>query len=238
MSSIGAIIERQCRLWEMERRKKQEAGKSGQSLPTQLIITVSRQRGSRGSFLAEQLAQKLDRPLLHRELVDEICRTSGYRRQVIESLDNKMRSRIELWVDGLLKGQYVDSSDYFRYLLNVIRTLAVQGGVVVVGRGANFIISPSQGYHVRVIAGPEIRAANLVKYQGFTPAEAEKEVRDSDRIRSEFIRSHFKRDINDPQAYDLVVNTTHLDIETALEIIETGYKAKAAGLDLTRTAVE
>ncbi|MFZ5981270.1 MAG: AAA family ATPase, partial [Candidatus Zixiibacteriota bacterium] len=140
MSSIEAIIDRQLRRWELEQRKKAEEEKVGKPGAIRPIITVSRQRGSRGAYLAERLAEKFGYQLLHREVIDHICNSTGYRRQIIESLDNKVRSRIELWFEGVFKGLYVDSSDYFRHLYKVMVSIAELGGVVVVGRAANFIL--------------------------------------------------------------------------------------------------
>jgi cytidylate kinase len=191
-----------------------------------LIVTVSRQRGSRGSYLARRLAERLDYQLLHREVIDEICNSSGYRRQVIESLDDKTRSNIELWFEGLIKRQYVDASGYFKHLLKVIRSFAEYSGVVVVGRGANFILGARQGYHIRVIAEHDTRRHNLVKYQGLSEKKAEQDIRSSDRERADFIRSNFNRDIDDPAAYDLVINSTHTEIDRALEMVQLGVYAK------------
>ena len=46
------------------------------------------------------------------------------------------------WFDSILVGNYVDSSDYVRALLKVVHSVAQLGGVVMVGRGANFIVGP------------------------------------------------------------------------------------------------
>ncbi|RKX21318.1 MAG: hypothetical protein DRP51_04425 [Candidatus Zixiibacteriota bacterium] len=225
MTSIETIIDRQLRRWEMERQKKPEVA-NGDVLPKKKpIVTVSRQRGSRGSFLAEQLAERLGYELLHREIIDKICDSSGYRRQVIESIDDKTRSNIELWFDGLIKGQYVDASNYFRHLLKVIRSISAHSGVIIIGRGANFILSPGEGLHIRVIADINTRIENLVRFQNLSKADAESAVRDADKERSHFISSNFQCDINDPTAYDLVFNTTYITIEDALDMANIGIKS-------------
>lgn len=226
MASIGTIIDRQLRRWEMERRKKLEVIESGKKPEPKPIVTVSRQRGSRGSYLAEILAEKLGYQLLHREIIDEICNSSGYRRQVIESLDDRTRSNIELWFDGMVKGQYVDASNYLMHLLKVIRSISAHSGVVIVGRGANFILTPGEGYHIRVIADANTRIENLIKYQGMDREKAKHEVKVADKERSEFIHNNFKRDINDPAAYDVVINTTYTGIDEAFEMVNIGLGAK------------
>ncbi len=225
-TSIEAIIERQLKRWELERNKKSEAEKNGQKHHFQPIVTVSRQRGSQGSFLAGKIAERLGYQLLHREIIDQICNSSGYRRKVVESLDDHVRSKIELWFEGIFKGSYVDASDYFRHLHRVIMSIAEHGGVVVVGRGANFILPPVRGFNLRIVASLPARIENLIKYLELSREEAEREIRESDKARNDFIRARFGKNIDDPQAYDFVLNTTHMDIDTALDIAEKGIMAK------------
>ena len=59
MTSIETIIDRQIRKWELEKqaRERQDVSRDDDILP---IITVSRQRGSSGSYLARRLAEELD----------------------------------------------------------------------------------------------------------------------------------------------------------------------------------
>lgn len=228
--SIDKLIERQVGRWNLERQKRLEAEKNGEKPVIRPIVTISRQRGSRGRHLAEKLAEKLGYELLHREVIDKICESAGYRRRIIESLDDKVRSRIELWFDGVFRGPYIDSTDYFRHLYKVIMSIAEHGGVVVVGRCANFILAHDQGFHIRVVCALPTRIGNLIRYQNFTRDQAEKEIKEFDRSRAELVRRNFRREIDDPQAYDLVINTTSIDIENAVRLAEMGMQAKMRSL--------
>jgi len=234
MISIERIIDRQLRRWEMERLKKLEKEKSDVVPKKRPIVTISRQKGSRGSYLADKLAERLGYQLLHREIIDKICASSGYRRQVIESLDDKTRSNIDLWFDGLIKSQYVDASNYFSHLLKIIRSISAHSGVIIVGRGANFILSRSEGLHIRVIADINTRIENLIRFQDISKVDAESAVKKADKERTDFIYSNFRRDINDSTAYDLVINTTFVEIEEALEMANIGIKSKINSLNLPK----
>jgi cytidylate kinase len=121
---------------------------------------------------------------------------------------------------------YIDASDYFRHLYKVMMSIAELGGVVVVGRGANFMLKRDQGFHVRVISSVPKRIQNLVDRDGMTYKEADEAVRKVDRERYDFVRSHFDQDIDDPRVYDMVLNMTYLDVDTALELVDRGIKAK------------
>lgn len=224
--SIEELINRQLNRWESEQKARQEAVAKSEISPAKSIVTISRQRGSRGSYLAEMLADKLGYQRLHREIIDEICRSSGYRRRIIESLDNRVRSRIELMIEGAFKGIYIDAGDYFRHLYKVIMSISEHGGVITVGRAANFILNRDHGFHVRVVASLPVRVANLMQYEKLSSEEAEREILKSDAERSRFVEANFKRNIDDPGAYDLIVNTTYIDLDPALELVMTGIRAK------------
>ncbi len=228
MSSIEALINRQFKRWEVERKSRLEAEQNGEKPGIKPIVTLSRQRGSQGSYLAEQLAEKLGYQLLHREIIDEICNSSGYRRKIIESLDDKIRSQIELWFEGVFKGMYIDASDYFKHLYKAIMSISELGGVVVVGRGASHMLARDQGIHFRVIAAKPKRIENLKKFQDFSHEQAEKEIDKLDKERVGFVRKNFSRDIDDPSVYDLIINTTYLDIEEAQRLAEITINSKMA----------
>ena len=230
MRSIEELINRQINQWEFAQKELNESPEKKANHKIQPIVTVSRQRGSRGSYLAALLAKKLGYQELHREVIDEICRSSGYKRRIIESLDDKVRSRIELMIEGAFKGIYVDAGDYFRELYKVIMSISHHGGVVTVGRAANFILQRDQGFHVRVVASMPVRVANLMQYENLSLEDAEDAIHESDEERDRFVEANFKRHIDEPGAYDLVINTSYIDLEQALEMVLIGVKAKASFL--------
>ncbi len=230
MRSIEELINRQINQWEFAQKERNESQEKRKEHNIQPIVTVSRQRGSRGSYLAELIAEKLGYQRLHREVIDEICRSSGYKRRIIESLDDKVRSRIELMIEGAFKGMYIDAGDYFRELYKVMMSISEHGGVVTVGRAANFILRRDQGFHVRVVASKPSRVANLMQYEKLSLEEAEEAINKSDEEREHFVEANFKRHIDEPGAYDLVINTSYIDLEQALEMILIGVKAKASFL--------
>ena len=211
MTSIESIINRQFLLWE-KNRQESKASPELKPLPPP-IVTISRQSGSRGSYFASRLAQKLDYQRIHREIVDSICASSGYRKRIIDALDEKYHSQLDTLVDSLVTGQSVDHSDFSRHLFKVVLSMSELGGVVLVGRGGSFILGPLKGFHIRVVAPYKKRIENLIAYKNITEEEAVDYIAESDSQRSEYIRKLFDADIDDPCRYDVVINTSYLDVE-------------------------
>jgi cytidylate kinase len=216
MTSIDSIVNRQLLRWELERKKADHEKESQPATPR--IVTVSRQLGSRGSYFAQELANRLGYQNLHREIIDAICQSSGYRKKIIESLDERFRGQMDLLVETLLTGQSVDHSDYHRHLCRVVLSMSHLGGVVLTGRGGNFILGPKRGFHIRFVAPQETRIANLVRYTGVSESDAASRIQVSDIERKEFISKLFGADNDDSRQYDLVVNTQYVEVDDVLDI--------------------
>jgi len=227
MTTLENIIERQIKRWELEKKRREEEQKvqAKEILPGP-VITVSRERGSRGSYLARRLAERLNYQLVHREIIDYMVKDTGVRRRLIESLDEKVKSEIELWVEGILKGKYLGKSDYLYHLMKSILAIAQHGETVIIGRGANFILGLGKGFHVRVVAPLEKRIENLIAYKQFNTAQAKKEIERGDKERKEFIHTFFGKNIDDSSSYDLILNTANFQIEEALDLILRAFESK------------
>jgi cytidylate kinase len=220
MPSLQAILDRQLRRWEIEKSvRTSQSGSEPPGAPQHPVVTVSRERGSGGSRIAELVARRLDYTLLHRDLIDRICNSSGTRRHIVESLDEHTKSHFAVWCDSMLAQRYTDANDYVRLLHETIDSVAELGGVVVIGRGANFIVGPDRGLHVRVVAPREKRIQRLVDHERLNRKEAAREVEARDHERAEFIRRTYGRNVADPSGYDLVVNTGAIPFEDATILI-------------------
>jgi len=228
MTSIDAIINRQLFRWEQERKRIQETPHVP-FVPAP-IVTISRQSGSRGSYFGSRLALKLGYQRLHREVIDAISESSGYYGKIVASLDGHFRSNLSLMVEAMITGKSFDHSDYVKHLSKVVLSLSALGGVVLMGRGGNIILGPERGFHMRVVCPLEYRIENLVKYKKLGPKEARTIITRSDTGRKEFIAKVFKVDVDDPHNYDLMINTTLMDVEDLVDIAIAAMRAKMAKL--------
>lgn len=228
MTSIEAIINRQILKWELDRKSSEpEAPDRPRPLP---IVSISRQSGSRGSYFGSRLAQRLGYQRLHREAIDMICKSSGYRKRIIESLDDKFRSRLELLAESIVSGQAVDLTDYAQHLCQVVLSMSQLGGVVLMGRGGSFILGPQRGFHMRVVCPREKRIENLMKYKRLSAEAAAEAIEKSDASRRKFVKELFACSIDDPHHYDLVINSALIDVEEMVETAATAINAKTAKL--------
>lgn len=224
MKHIEIIIDQQIKRWELDKKRPVEGEEK--PLKPRPIITISRQRGSGGSIVAQRLAELTGFTVINREIIDQISQEIGTQKRLVESLDEADRSNFELWVDGIFRGRIVDSSDYYRSLVKIIGAITHHGKTIIVGRGANFIIGNKNAFNVRIVADYQFRIDSLVQRRKLDSEQAKEEIEVNDKQRKKFIKNHFDRDIDDYTAYDLIINSANLEINNIAGLILSTYPQK------------
>jgi cytidylate kinase len=225
--SIDLIIDRQFRRWDYELRKSRGSVEAADPPPAHRpVITISRQHGTHGTRVAAELANRFEYTLLHRDVIDRMCASTGISRRLMEALDEHSRSELTNWFDSMLAGKYVSAGDYVAALLKTVYSIAQLGGVVVVGRGANFIVGPERGFHARVVAPREDRIRALTMRKEISVKEAAREVDERDHERASFARRLFGRSVDDPLAYDVTINQEGLSPEALARILASAAREK------------
>ncbi len=109
---------------------------------------------------------------------------------------------------------------YVQVIEQIIRDLADQGNVLIVGRGGQMILrGRDDTVHVLIIAPFDQRVETLMKREEINRREARARVAASDRARSAYLKRYYHVHWTDPSLYDLVINTDKIDALTAIELI-------------------
>ena len=212
MKAIHQLIEEQVRRWEILKKEERAAA----PLP---VITISREPGSGGKFVAKAVAEKLRLDLFHQELITAMAENADTNTRVIRTLDERGLSMLEDWVSAAISDRHLWPDEVSRMLMQVIGTIAKHGNAIIVGRGANFVLPPENRFRVRIIAPLEKRINCVAETFGIAKKEAEKRVLRTEADRRAFVRKYFHSDIRDPANYDMVLNTGTLSVESAAEAI-------------------
>ena len=239
-TGIHRIIDHQMRKWELEASTRRESPRESPRVSAAKApaihpcITIARQIGAGGSEIARGIASVLGRPLCDREILDTIAREGRIRAHILELLDERDRSALQIWIEGILRGQLADKEDYLRELVHAVGSVAAHGPTVFIGRGVNFILGPGRGLHLRIVAPVERRVDTLGDIRGLTEADARALVERTDADRAAFVRHHFHREIDDPLAYDLVLNTVSVSPASCVETVLSAWRgaASSAGASL------
>jgi len=223
---IEKLIQRQLNQWSRFQELLRTA--EPEELPPRPIVTISRQRGSGGRYLARALARRLDLQIHDQDIVEYIARNEKIARDVVAQLDAGATSQIDLWIKGVLNRRIYLRDEFQEQLVRAIRALAMHGGVVILGRGGNFILDDHADLRVRMVASDETRIRALMAETDCSEGEAAERVAASDEARAGFIRKLYHADIDDPRNYDLVLNTTGMDRERLPELAMLALEARGA----------
>jgi cytidylate kinase len=175
-------------------------------------ITISRQLGSMGTDVASVLGKRLGYRVVWRELINQAALRSGAPQMALATID-------ELGLLGL-HPPAKERSAYHEAVRQVIEALAAEGQVVIVGRAGQVILREhSDTLHVRVVAPAELRADRVARMHLVSLEAAYEQVLASDHARSNYLRRYYHARWDDPDLYDLTINTAHLDSDAAADLI-------------------
>ncbi|MBN1141645.1 MAG: cytidylate kinase family protein [Deltaproteobacteria bacterium] len=183
------------------------------------IITVSREMGSGGFLVSERVAEKLGYQFLDGEAIRGMAESYGLSVDSVRKADEKPPP-FDAQLDQLVE---LD----LRQIELLILEAAHKGNVLIYGRGAHFILNQIKAiFRVRFIAPFEERVERWAEREWLDPDLAKEMVRKSDQQRAGFIKYYFDRDWTDPLEYDLVINTSRITLDTAVDLICKGVKDK------------
>ena len=183
------------------------------------IITVSREAGSGGSDIARRLAKALGMDLIGGQIIQHVADSAKMSRRVVDTLDEREVTFRETLLSSLFGENRPWPGEFLHHLSRVVGTIGIFGNVIIVGRGANFVLPKAREFRVRVICPMELRIKYFMEDRGYTKAEAEQYIVKRDGNRKAFVRKYFNADIADPQYYDIIINTEKISIAAATESV-------------------
>jgi cytidylate kinase len=207
------------------------------------IVTISRQYGAGGSSVAAIVADKLGAEVLDKKLIEEVAARLTLRPSEVADQEERPRTHLERLVrsfstlePGMGAGwtpPYPDPlfdarKEIIQLTEQVIREAAAGGNVVIVGRGAGFVLRENPAVFRVFLRAPEsVRTRTLMERFGLAEAEAGRKMHETDSNRAAYIHQLYGHDWCDPDEYDLIVNTGRIGYETTAEIILRGVAERA-----------
>ena len=194
-------------------------------------ICISREVGSGAREICRYLCTHLGYEIFGSAIVDEIAKDLKVQRTLVDSLDEHGRSELEMILETYLRGREIESQEYFKSLVRVVKTLGNHGGVVLLGRGGTFILGEKAALNVLVIAPLDLRIQRMMEYEHLGEREARDKVHGYDQQREHFIRKYFGQNIHHTGLFDLVINTGRIPPSEAGELVLQALKARGYSLE-------
>jgi cytidylate kinase len=176
------------------------------------VVTISRQLGSRGLGIAHALGNSLGYRVAARDLINQAAMRSGNPEVALAVID-------ELGLLGICPSPQACQS-YRQAVRQVMEELLQEGKVIIVGRAGQVILrNHPQVLHVRIIAPQAERTQRIASDQNISIENALAQVQASDRHRRNYLKRHYQVNWDDPNLYDLTINTSRLTIQAAAAVI-------------------
>ncbi len=218
-SRIGAHVH----VWEQAR----QLGRLPVAAPVLPFVTISREFGCEGLPLALRLAEIFNARsqaavpwvAYDHEVLDKVAQELHLHRSVVESIDGRRRSEMSELFDSILNKK-MDDTLVFRKLAEVVRSLAIHGHAILLGRGCFLITQDLKtALHVRLVAPRDWRVYKVVSTHGMTQREATEWVVRRERERDQFVKTFFVQDPEHPFIHDLVIDNARFNLDQIVEII-------------------
>jgi len=219
---IQQIVEKQVAVW----REEQRLGAGQQTREQSDVLVISYATGSNGAAIGDRVAGRLG--LLHHdhEIVEHIASTAKVHLQTVESLDKHVQSRIDESIAALFTERNFDRSDYLRLLGRTVVALFEHGPCVISGHGAVHFVPRRHALTARLTAPVEVRARRLAAKRNIDLDRARRDLHRADSEQAAFHRRFFGADVNDPDHYDLIVDTAWLDEAAVAALLAQAYRLR------------
>ncbi len=193
-----------------------------------LAITLSRQAGSGAHSVAEKLVELLQAKapagacpwtVFDRNLVAKVLEDHHLPERLARFMPEDRISGISDTMDELF-GLHPPSWTLVRKMAETVLRLAELGNVILIGHGAGLVTNKLEHvFHVRLIGSLERRVAHLEEYLQLSHKAALEFANREDRGRRRFLKKYFKRDIDDPLLYHMIINTDRVSFAEAARMI-------------------
>lgn len=175
-------------------------------------ITISRMLGSSGQQIARLLSDRLDYRLVWRELINQAALRASAPEMALAVID-------ELGLLDIQPSQEAVQA-YHRAVRQFVTELADEGQYVILGRGGQAILHGRPDViSVLLVAPKEHRAARLASHHGISMMAALAQVHASDRYRRQYLKQNYRIRWDDPDYYDLIINTARLTPQAIADLI-------------------
>lgn len=193
------------------------------------IVTISRQYGSGGRKVGEELAKKLNIPFYDKELIELAAKQSGIDPELFADNDERTSIGFQLLnTIGFTLGSPITgisemslSDRMFLIQTEIIEQIAENGPCVIVGRCADYILGERDDVlNVFIHGDMEDRVERVKKDYQIEERDIEGTVVKTDKRRANYYNYYTDRKWGRADHYDICLNTSTFGIEQTADIIE------------------
>lgn len=194
------------------------------------VITISRQLGSGGAYIGQELAKKLNFLYADREIISKVAQQFSVLEEDLELRDEKIASFWESLLplcafgasDVYAPPQVILPSDreLYKAEAEVIKHIAKEGAAVIIGRCSSYILRDHPN-HVSIFlhGDPEFRKNRIKELYNLSEKTAQKMIAQNDEERGRHYHKLTGRVWTDVNHYDIALDTSRIGFDKSVELI-------------------
>lgn len=185
----------------------------------QMIISISREYGSGGHYIADKLAKELGILILDHNMLDQISVDKGIDLEELKKYDEAPKNP---FVSRTVRGM---SNSLEENLANIqfdyIKDKANAGdSMIVVGRCGDYLLRENEALITIFISGDMKDKVNrIMEVRNMSESEARKAIARHDLKRKMYHNSYADTKWGDSRYYDLCINSSKLGLEQTVEVL-------------------
>jgi len=195
-----------------------------------LVITISRQLGSGGAYIGQQLAKKLSMYYADHEIITKTAEELSVLEKDLASQEEKIESFWKTFLRYNVSAPEVyipasynffpTSEQLFETESEVIKRIADESSSVILGRcGFDILREHPNKVSVLLYSNIENRIKRIQDFRHLTEEEARKTVSQSDKDRELYINSFTKKKWMDARNFDLCIDTGKISFDKCVDLI-------------------
>lgn len=168
-----------------------------------IIITISRMHGTRGKYIGELIAKKLDIPYYYKELTAITAEESGLDKEFISKMDGEEDAIHNLYLTTSPAKYAIEAQE------KVIKKIASHGSCVIVGRAADYVLRNNKNIlRIFIYANEDYRIKSIMEMYGDDKTDAKKNMKKSDKNRASYYNLISGKTFGNVTNYDLCIDSS------------------------------
>lgn len=194
------------------------------------VITISRQLGSGGAYVGQQLAKKLNIFYADREIIFQTAKQLSVFEENLKLRDEKVTSFWQSFLqscafcapEAYIPPQIFIPTDHalFKTEAEVIEQIAKEQSAIIIGRCGSYILREHPN-HISIFlhADTTYRKKRIQELYNVSEEESVKMIARSDKERAQYNQTHTGMLWTDSSQYNLSIDTGKLGLDSSVDLI-------------------
>ena len=203
-----------------------------------MVITISREFGSGGKYIGEQLAKNLNLKFYDKEIIERLSKEENIDIDFLNNIDESSKNSFwnALAVAYMMNptdsiNSFVDlpmADQYFIKTVRLIEKIAKEDNCVIIGRCSNIILKdyPNVINFFIYSSNQEFKINRKKEFANLEEKKAIRLIQKKDKDRAAYYHYYTNEKWGDRSGYDLLVDSSKLGVEGTIELLEQYVKSK------------